>query len=396
VVQGPRLGSGIAQNRACENHYGGETFKKVTGSYQTFDARAFDADLPNEPVEGAISFTNLALVFRGAEIVVQIPLHHLQAEFDDAGDGRIILRDSHRPEWTVLTDDLDVLQVQSVPQLASLAENVTARFTRREVSRRVKLVLGFCAGCGLIFWLGMIATGAMVRSIVSRLPPDIERNLGNGVLEELKGELVFSINTNEVQRLEALARPLLDRLPSSQSWQFYVLEEESPNAFAIPGGHIAVTRGLLDICDRPEQLLGVVAHEVAHVTRKHGFRQQVASAGPILVFQVFCSRGGAMSVLAGGSALLVHQSFSQEYEKEADDTGWNYLVAANIDPRGMTEMFRKLQTYERAEEHARVLPKAFDSHPDMEKRITRLESKWKRLPRKSGFIDLNSEPLPTR
>jgi len=101
-----------------------------------------------------------------------------------------------------------------------------------------------------------------------------------------------------------------------------------------------------------------------------------------------------MGVLAGGSALLVNQSFSQEYENEADETGWRYMVAANIDPRGMIDMFRKLQAWEAKQKTLDLVPHAFQSHPDLEKRIERLEAKWKKLPRKSGFIELEDRRLP--
>jgi predicted Zn-dependent protease len=103
-----------------------------------------------------------------------------------------------------------------------------------------------------------------------------------------------------------------------------------------------------------------------------------------------------MAALAGGSALLVQQSFSQEYEKEADDVGWKYLVAANIDPRGMIDIFRKLKVAELAGNEPRLLPKAFESHPDLDKRIARLEAKWKHLPRKTGYIQLSAEPESDR
>jgi predicted Zn-dependent protease len=139
----------------------------------------------------------------------------------------------------------------------------------------------------------------------------------------------------------------------------------------------------------------VLAHELAHVTEKHGFRGQVAAAGPFLVFQVFMrGQSGTPALLGGGSALLVAQSFSQEYEKEADDVGWDYMVKANIDPRGMIDVFRKLQAYEMKHEGKSILPQAFESHPDVAKRIARLEAKWKRLPKKSGFTDLSNRSVP--
>jgi predicted Zn-dependent protease len=115
----------------------------------------------------------------------------------------------------------------------------------------------------------------------------------------------------------------------------------------------------------------------------------------LLVLQVFLSgKSGTVALVGGGSALLVAQSFSQEYEKEADDVGWDYMVKANVDPRGMLAVIRKLQTYESKHAEASVLPKAFHTHPDFAKRIDRLEGKWKRLSRKSGFLDLSEKRIP--
>jgi predicted Zn-dependent protease len=94
-----------------------------------------------------------------------------------------------------------------------------------------------------------------------------------------------------------------------------------------------------------------------------------------------------MGVLAGSSQVLVYQSFSQEYELEADDAGWQLLVAAHIDPRGLADMLKKLEAEEARMKFRSVTPQAFSSHPATEKRIRRLEAKWRKLKDKSGFIE---------
>ena len=303
-------------------------------AYQQFEARAFHADFGNEAIEGTILFTATLLSFRGATCSVDFPLARLQAEMDKEGDGRLILHDPAQPDWTIATSDMEVLEFTSVPAIAGACEQLEAHGTRRELSRRMKIVACFVVGAILVLWLGMLATGAMVRAIVAKIPPETERELGKGVLQDLKGEFSFIDNSNEVARITEAARPLLQALPANQKWQFYLVNDKDPNAFALPGGHIVVTSGMIELVKRPEELLGVVAHEVAHVTQKHAFRQMIASAGPFIIFQVFLGGGksGAMSAVAGGSAFLVQQSFSQEYEKEADDVGWDYLLKANIDP----------------------------------------------------------------
>jgi Zn-dependent protease with chaperone function len=364
-------------------------------AYQSYEAHAFAPDPGREPIEGEVFFTARSMTFRSGATTIDVPLSELTAELDNAGEGRVIFRQSGDGSWTIATRDTSVLECRSVPQIAEIAGKLESQLTRREISRRIKMVVIFFAGAGLVLWLGMVAVGVMVRSIVAKLPPEVERKIGSESLEEVKSEFEFVKDTNVVAELAATARPLLDVMPKGQEWQFYVIDEEYPNAFALPGGHILITSGLLEMTERPEQLLGVLAHELAHVTEKHGFRKLVASAGPLLVLQVFVSgNNGALAVLGGGSALLVAQSFSQEYEKEADDAGWDYMVKARIDPRGMLEIFRKLQAHEAEEGEGIGLPKAFHSHPDFEKRIARLESKWKKLPRKSGFIDLTDKSAP--
>jgi predicted Zn-dependent protease len=96
---------------------------------------------------------------------------------------------------------------------------------------------------------------------------------------------------------------------------------------------------------------------------------------------------GLLGVLAGGSQLLVSQSFSQDYEFEADDVGWQYLVAARIDPRGLSDMLRKLKAEQEKMLLAQVAPQAFSSHPATDKRLRRLDRKWEKLKDKSGFIE---------
>jgi len=363
----------------------------MSKAYESFEAIAFHPDLGDQPLEGTLFFSALTLTFRGDTQTVEIPLSQLLVRFDDASDGRILFQNSQQPDWTLTTHNMAVLEQTSVAAIAKLREELSQRLTRQEIGRRIKQVVWFCAGCTLVLWLGMVATGAMVRSIAGRVSPEAEKKHGDALLEELATTFDFLEKSNEVNQLTALAQPLLQAGPAEVKWDIRILKEESPNAFAIPGGHIIVTEGLLKLATRPEELLGPMAHEMAHVTRKHAFRQRVASAGPLLILQIFLrGRSGLLvTVVGGGSALLVNQSFSQEYEKEADDTGWEYLVKANIDPRGMIDMFRKLKTADGASAAA-ALPKACQSHPDLDKRINRLERKWRRLSRKSGFLQLES------
>ena len=192
-------------------------------------------------------------------------------------------------------------------------------------------------------------------------------------------------------QLTAFAAPLTREIPTNRvQFQFHILADPDANAFALPGGHVVVTTGLLKLADRPEELLGVLAHEMAHVTQRHALRHEISGLGPIYLVRILTGgRNRALEALAFPSELLAYESFSQEYEREADAVGWNYLVAAHVNPHGMIDLFRKLEAQEVPAGNEREHP-AFDSHPALEKRIAWLEAKWEKLPDKNDFISLTN------
>jgi predicted Zn-dependent protease len=79
---------------------------------------------------------------------------------------------------------------------------------------------------------------------------------------------------------------------------------------------------------------------MAHVTQRHGLRKLIAAGGPNYVLRLFVSdRQGVLSVISSGSQLLVGQQYSRGMEHDADTIGWHYLMAANIDSRGLVDFF---------------------------------------------------------
>jgi len=343
--------------------------------------------LGNEVAEGRLLFRGGALRFEAGELCFEIPVERVVTDLGSDEDERIFFTDSQQPGLRLIALNTSILEWRESPQVARIRERLSSQLSHAELKRRLKLVAWVIGVCVVLAWLVMAGTGLMVRSIVARVPAEWERQLGAETLAELRGEMTFVNDSNRVARLAASARPLLRALLGGETaYQFHIVEDEDPNAFALPGGHILVTTGELKLAERPEELLGTIAHEVAHVTQKHGFRSMISSGGPLLVMQVFFSgRSGALGALGGASALLVSQSFSQEYEMEADDVGWSYLVAANIDPRGMTDNFRKTLAYAKQQKWVASVPQAFSTHPTMEKRIARLDAKWQKLPDKARF-----------
>lgn len=320
--------------------------------------------------------------FVADDLSFEIPADQLEVTWDASID-RINFAYAPNPEICIATYDDQVLEHPALPQVRALREEVHSTRNRRELNWRLKLTIGVIAACIIITIGCSWGMSFMVRAIAARIPPDLERKFGEAALVELGFDASGPTLTNEAAQVAALARPLLAVIPGlKQEVKFYVLENEDPNAFALPGGLIVVHTGLLQIVDRPEELQGVLAHELAHLTERHVFRQVISSAGPLLILSVFVNSGSGGSLLAMGSGIVISQGFSKEYETEADEIGWNYLLAANIDPRGMISTFEKFQDqYEGME-----MPEALSSHPLLEKRIARLRRKWSSLDNKEGFL----------
>lgn len=155
------------------------------------------------------------------------------------------------------------------------------------------------------------------------------------------------------------------------AWEFHVLDDASVNAFAMPGGFIFVTRGLLTHMTNEAQLASVLGHEIGHVTARHSVqqmsRQQLASLGLGIgsVLSPTIAEYGQVASLGLG---LLFLSYSREHENQADDLGFGYALARGYDTREMIEVFRMLRRDAQLAGVGR-LPEWQSSHPDPGNRI---------------------------
>jgi predicted Zn-dependent protease len=351
-------------------------------------------DLGNEVVGGCVILSTHTLRFVSDTQTWEIPVQHLVAEVRPGDEERICFTDPHQPGLQIFTEDLSLLDCQVTPALVRARQRLEDRLSRGELRRRIKIVAYCAVVCVACIWLAGLIVAGMVKSLARKIPPEWDEKYGASIIAEFQDEGSFLEDSNAVARLERLAAPLMQVLPPvPNGYHFHIANSEDVNAFAAPGGHIVVNTGLLRLADRPEQVVGVIAHEVAHVTERHTYRGQISSAGPLLICAVFMGgKGGPMGLISGGTALVAGAGFSQEFETEADNVGWNYLVAAKIDPRGMIEMFHKFKAEEDAMEGLEV-PDALSTHPSLERRIKRLDAKWKKLKSKGNFVTLSEEPV---
>jgi beta-barrel assembly-enhancing protease len=345
-------------------------------------------------VWGSIRLDRWRLRFESPAAIVEIPLSRLQMDIDSSGDTRISFTDPELPEWVICTFDAAILQHYAIRQGSNTRNQLEALQTSVDVKRRLKITGWFLLICAICAFGASLFMSFMVRSLAARVPAQWEKDLGDSLIEELKQEETFLTDTQRMARLEQAVAPLVATWPKSEPpLKFYILQHPLPNACALPGGHVLVTTALLDLVDRPEELAGVVAHELAHLRLKHGFRKIISAAGPYLIFRIFVrSDSGLLGMLGNSSQMLVRQSFSQEFELEADTVGWDSLVSAGIDPRGLTEMLKKLKAQQDHMRGLRFETGAFSSHPSTEKRIRCLEAKWEKFKDKQRFQPSGAHP----
>ncbi len=363
----------------------------MNSANQSYEAYAFNSEFGNEVVAGLITVDSRGLHFTSEAVQLSVPAMQLQVRFGTGTDERIYFQDSTAPDWEIYTDDFSILNHPRLPQGNELRASLSNNATKQEVKRRLRLIGYVFAVIALITWLVNLSVGLMVDALVARIPPTFEQELGKSALEEMETIMTLVTDSNRIAHLERVVAPLTKAFATSTNGlQFFIAEESDPNAFALPGGYVIVTTGMLKLVARPEELLGVIAHELAHVQRKHGIRTVISQAGPFLIFGVMLgSHGGVVGLLGNAADLVVRSGFSQKYETEADELGWELLVKAKVDPRGMIDVFRKLEAYEKQQRDLFDLPEAFHSHPAVEKRIKRLEKKWQKLSLKPEFQNLS-------
>src|SRR5213594_2897766 len=176
-------------------------------------------------------------------------------------------------------------------------------------------------------------------------------------------------------------------------WTFHVVDDPVVNAFALPGGYIYVTRGILAHLNSEAELAGVVGHEIGHVTARHSVsqlsKQQLAQIG-LAVGTIASPDFERFAGLASAGLGVLFLKYSRDAEREADDLGLRYMRRVNYDPREMPHVFEMLTRVSQAEGGGRV-PEWLATHPDPENRRGRIEQEVAALPQSFSGAAVNRD-----
>lgn len=155
-----------------------------------------------------------------------------------------------------------------------------------------------------------------------------------------------------------------------KSWEFNAIRDDTPNAFALPGGKVGVNTGMLDMVENDAQLAAVLAHEIAHVMAHHSAERLSRGALTQLGVQVIgdaTNSPGLTNVLAQAATLGVTLPFTRSQEAEADEIGLHYMARAGFDPNAAVRLWELFEA--QGGEHP---PEFLSTHPSPGNRAERL------------------------
>jgi Zn-dependent protease with chaperone function len=285
-------------------------------------------------------------------------------------DGTYIYATSRTSGRAIVSRDhalTKLLRAVGDPGLAAQVEQI-AGARRRERSWHYAgfgILLALLVTAGLLIWN---APNLLAASVVY-LPTDIDRALGDAAFEDmaLEGPVV------DDPVIVGFVDEVVDRLDDHASvpgfeFRVLVVDAEVVNAFALPGGQIVVFTGLLRAADDAEEVAGVLAHEMAHVTRRHGMRNVAHGAATWLAVSLLLGDANGWVLFAGQLAATAKSNgYSRVQESDADAEGVRMMMAGGLDPSGLARFFARLQAMPGSELAGAMT--WLSTHPDHQSRI---------------------------
>jgi predicted Zn-dependent protease len=199
-----------------------------------------------------------------------------------------------------------------------------------------------------------------------------ESDLGAEVHQEVLAEYppfndaqVSSWVENVGQRLATASQSERDGV----NYQFFVLDTEIVNAFAVPGGYVYLTRGLINTADSEAEVASVLGHEVGHVAHRHSVAAIERAAAAGIIADLVFGDGIGSDVINFATNFVLSTSYSRDQETDADDQGVVYTYQAGYNPYGMVDFFEKLD----ALAGPNPMPDWLSSHPQPLDRARRAE-----------------------
>jgi len=220
---------------------------------------------------------------------------------------------------------------------------------------------------------------AFLDALAGGLSIEKEEQIGEQFLLEIQQVVPLIQDPFLTSYINHLGQNLVAQMgPQPFHYRFFIVDDPTMNAFAVPGGYIFIHTGMIRMADREGELAGVMAHEISHVYWRHMSKMmekaRVATVASLIGALASIFLGGALaqpllmgSMAAGESAML---KYSRDFESQADSTGFKWMIKAGYNPRDMVTIFSKMNKQRWLE--GGKLPVYLSTHPDVDNRIVEL------------------------
>jgi predicted Zn-dependent protease len=235
--------------------------------------------------------------------------------------------------------------------------------------------------CWVVLTLILLLLGSFVKG-ASALTTEEEKKLGKKIILEIEKSTEIERDLSLQSFIDRMGRSLVAQIgPSPFEFKFFLIKGTDPNAFAIPGGYIFVTTGLIVLADNEQEVAGVLGHEIGHVTSRHiaqmierSKRFNIASIAAIIA-GVLLGGGGtsseAIATMSMATAEAYTLKYTRENEVEADHKSLQYTIKAGYDPNGLIAFLNKINKISLG---SAKIPTYLLDHPVTEDRISLLEN----------------------
>jgi predicted Zn-dependent protease len=233
-----------------------------------------------------------------------------------------------------------------------------------------------------------------------------ERTIGNAIMREVRADKDYIDDPEVADYINSIGQRLLQQAdPPVPTMDFFVVRDDTINAFAMPGGHIGVHSALILLTQNESELAGVLGHEITHILQKHQARflhgQRGATLGSLaaLAVALLAAKSGgsqgaqvteAAVASAGALSMQSQINYTREHEREADRGGIVLMQRAGYDPHGMETFFDRMMRANRLNEY-KGAPASLRSHPLTTERIADMDDRIQQMPLALGMIPSSLE-----
>ena len=269
------------------------------------------------------------------------PIDEVRRTKDAAGNEVTFWRKDDETAARLIVSETDAKQITAfLPKLDS------SDMTR---SKWGKVVVWTGAAVGalyaMIFWI----VPALAVQLSVFIKPETEVAIGSGALRQIErlfggggDDSWFCENPEGQAAIDKMVARLTDGVDVGYDLNVRAVDHPMLNAFALPGGHVILMQGLLDKAGTADQVAGVLAHEIAHVTHRHPIEGALRAAGSAGLISLVLGDATGGTLIALVSESLVNASYTRAAEIEADTTAIEYMNNSKVSTKGFAEFFELL------------------------------------------------------